>query len=71
MASASPQSSDLGVAEKAMVKDKVPVHIDDRDEVDPLDGVTSNESHINYKSMGWIKAGALLMAEVRRGLVAC
>ena len=64
MSTASPRSSDLGAAEKAMMKAKAPVHIDDRDEVDPLDGITSDASHINYKNMGWIKAGALLMAEV-------
>ena len=51
------------------MKDKTPVHVDDRDEVDPLD-VASDESHINYKSMGWVKAGALLMAEVWRTLEA-
>ncbi|KZV72461.1 hypothetical protein PENSPDRAFT_663740 [Peniophora sp. CONT] len=63
MSSTSPRSSDLGAAEKAMMKNKLPVHIDERDEIDPLEGVKSDELHINYKSMGWVKAGALLMAE--------
>lgn len=48
--------------EKAQKRAAVDIDVD---AFDQAAGSGNADEHINYRSMGWIKAGALIMAEVR------
>ena len=72
MASAEYTTSGVGNTEKDFINEKaagstvLTTTDDERDTVDPFVIEHGKEDeNINYRTMGWVKAGALIMAEVR------